>query len=79
MSIYKEEIKTIVAEIIEVDHEEIGDDTNLVVAFGADSMMALEILATIEKKYKIIIPEDELKNLITLNGIVSVAEKYMKC
>ena len=78
MEAFKEDIREIVAEIIEVDPEEIGNDTNLVTDLGADSMMALEILATIEKKYKLVIPEKELPNMITLSQILDIMKSYMK-
>ena len=78
MEAFKEDIREIVAEIIEVDPEEIGNDTNLVTDLGTDSMMALEILATIEKKYKLVIPEKELPNMITLSQILDIMKSYMK-
>ena len=78
MEAFKEDIREIVAEIIEVDPEEIGNDTNLVTDLGTDSMMALEILATIEKKYKLVIPEKELPNMITLLQILEIMKSYMK-
>ena len=72
-----EELREIVAEIIEVEPHEIELDSHFVIDFGADSMMALEILATIEKKYKIIIPEEELPNMVTLEKIVKLTENYI--
>ena len=78
MEAFEEDIREIVAEIIEVEPEEIGNDTNLVTDLGADSMMALEILATIEKKYKLVIPEKELPNMITLLQILDIMKSYMK-
>jgi acyl carrier protein len=78
MKEFEQEIREIIGEIIEVAPEEIGEDTNLVMELGADSMMALEILATIEKKFKIIIPEKELSNMITLSQIFKVVKSYME-
>jgi acyl carrier protein len=42
-----------------------------------DSMMALEILAAIEKKYKIAIPEEKLAEFKTLSSIVAIAKEYL--
>ena len=72
-----EELRELIAEIIEVEPYEIELDSHFVIDFGADSMMALEILATIVKKYKIIIPEEELPNMVTLEKIVTITEKYI--
>jgi acyl carrier protein len=72
-----DELREIIAEIIEVEPDEIEKDSHFVMDFGADSMMALEILASIEKKYKIIIPEEELPNMITMEKIIGATEKYI--
>ena len=45
---------------------------------GADSMMALEILAAMEKKYKVIIPEERLKEMTTVNKIIEMVETAKK-
>ena len=44
------EIKSLIADIVEVEPAKIGLDTNLVEKLGIDSMMALEILAAVERR-----------------------------
>ena len=44
----EEEIRNLVAEIIEADPETIDADAKLVEQLGMDSMMALEVVASIE-------------------------------
>lgn len=78
MADIRSEVIEIVSTIIEKKPEEIAPDAHLVQEIGADSMMALEILAALEKKYKIVIPEEKLKELTTLNKIVEMAEKSVK-
>ena len=68
------EVRDVIAEIIEKDPQEIGMDTHLVNDLGADSMMALEILASLEKKYKVVVPEEELPNLVSLRKIMALVE-----
>jgi acyl carrier protein len=72
------EIKSLVADIIEVQADQIDPDANLVEDLGMDSMMALEILAAIEKKYKIKIPEEELPKITTVNRAIELARKHVK-
>ena len=48
------ELRSIVAEITEVEPEKITPDAKFIEDLGMDSMMALEILASIEKKYKLV-------------------------
>ena len=73
-----EEIKAIIAEIAEMDEEEIKGNSNFVEDLGFDSMMALEILARLEKQYKIKIPEEELVKLVDLNQTVALVQKHLK-
>lgn len=72
------EVRKIIAEIIEMEPSEIDGDAHLVEDLGMDSMMALEILATMEKKFKIRIPEEDLPKIITLNGAAGLVKKYVK-
>ncbi len=62
----KEDLRKIISEVAEVD--EVPD----AVAFkdlGIDSMMAIEIVAEIERTYKLEIPENELKDIVDLESV----------
>ena len=63
------EITAIVAEVTEVTEEEIlrNAEANFFSELGVDSLLALEILALIEKKYRIQIPEERLSDITSLN------------
>ena len=78
MSVLDLEVRSLVAEIIERDAQELDSDALLVEDLGMDSMMALEILAALEKKYRIKIPEEELPKLTTLSRIIELTKKYVK-
>jgi acyl carrier protein len=72
-----EEIKEIVVEIMEVEPDEIKMDTHFINDLGADSLKALEVMATLEKKYKIQIPEELLKRMVNLKSVIEVVEEVM--
>jgi len=72
-----EDLRALVAEILESDPSEVGGDANFVKDLGMDSMMALEILAGVEKKYKIVIPEDTLPKFTTLNATAGIVEEII--
>ena len=74
----EQEVKELIAEIIEMEPNEIDADAHLVEDLGMDSMMALEILASLEKKYKIKLPEEDLPKITTVNRAIEVAKKYVK-
>lgn len=66
MNELKERLREIVAEVAEID--DVPDE----VAFkdlGIDSMMAIEIVADVERTYQLSIPEDELQDLTNLNAV----------
>jgi len=65
-------IRKLVAEILEVEPDEIEADAQFVKYLGMDSMMALEILAGIEKMYKIAIPEEMLAKFTSLQETVRI-------
>jgi len=72
------EIRNVIAEIIEKDPKEVTPDAKFFEELGVDSMMALEILTAVEKKYKIVIPEEKLTQLTTLSDTVRVAKEYLE-
>lgn len=68
----EKEMRGLVAEILEIQEDKIKPDMKFVEELGMDSMMALEILASAEKKYRIKIPEEYLTKVTTLNNLVDV-------
>ena len=70
------EVKNLIAEILEVDSSTLDPNARLVEDLGMDSMMALEILVAMEKKYKITIPEEKLAELKTVQAAVDIAQHY---
>ena len=62
----KQELKQIIVEVTEV--EEIPEDTPFA-DLGIDSMMAIEIVADVEKNYDVTIEEEELGELIHLRAV----------
>jgi len=66
------ELMTLVAEIIEVDRSRLTLETHFIRDLEMDSLMALELLTALEKKYAIKIPEEALPEFATLAGVVDV-------
>ena len=73
----EQELRNIVAEIAEVEPDKITPDAKFVEDLGMDSMMALEVLASVEKKYKIKIPEENLMKLTTLDQTVELVKSFI--
>ena len=62
----KDELRQIITEVTEV--EEIPEDTPFA-DLGIDSMMAIEIVADVEKNYDVTIAEEELEELVNLRAV----------
>lgn len=74
----EEEVRQLIGEILERDPQQIAPEADLVKDLGMDSMMALEIIASLEKKYKIKLPEAELRNVTTLQRVLDLARQYVR-
>jgi acyl carrier protein len=75
---YEEEIRKMVAEIIEVPIEKLTPDADFFKDLSVDSLKAIEVVAAFEKKYKIIIPEKDIPNIRTLKHIVGYTKDLKK-
>ena len=71
------EVRELLAEILETEPDKIDGDADFVKDLGMDSMMALEVLAAIEKKYRIIIPEESLAKFTSLNHTVALVRELL--
>jgi acyl carrier protein len=69
---HKEELREIVAEVLELETWELTDTGDFVEEYGADSLRAIEILARIEKRYSVEIPQKELPNMKDLDAVYGV-------
>ncbi len=70
----KEELRELIAEIAEKD--EIPDATSFK-DLGIDSMMGVEIVAAIERKYQVKIDDSELVEVTTLNKSMALVMKKL--
>jgi acyl carrier protein len=73
----KNDICETLAEILETNPGDIDPKASFVDDLGMDSMMALEILASIEKRYKIVIPEEKLPQFTSLDKTVEVVSQIL--
>ncbi|MCD4781660.1 MAG: acyl carrier protein [Candidatus Omnitrophica bacterium] len=74
----EKDVRQLVSEILEVEPEEVSAEAHFVEDLGMDSMMALEILASIEKKYRIAIPEEMLPKFVNLRDTVNIVEDILE-
>jgi len=76
----EKDITHMLAEVVEMDEAELWEKRNarFVEELGVDSMLALEILALLEKKYRIEIPEENLLDLVSLQSTIDFVDQKLK-
>ena len=65
------ELRTLISEIIEVPEDQIKEDVPFE-TLGVDSLIALEIIASVEKKYRIHIPEEQLEQVKSFRDTIAL-------
>lgn len=71
------EMKKLVAIVTEREPEEVADGALLVEDLGVDSLMAMEVMVTVDKKFKIDIPEEEFAKIKTVDDAVATVMRYL--
>lgn len=73
----RSEVKKLIAEVTEREPEEITDTALFADELGVDSLMAMEVMVAVDKKYKINIPEDEFAKIKNVDDTVEVVRRHL--
>ncbi len=73
-----EKIQEMLAEALNLPLEKVTADAKIVDDLGADSLDVVELLSRLEDEYGIMIPDDEVENLVTVQDVASEIEKLTK-
>lgn len=65
-AVEKEELRQTLAGVLDVNVAELTDDAHFMDDLGVDSLMALEVVVVLEKKYDIRFVEEELRQITSL-------------
>ena len=67
-----EKLKKVIAEVLNVDPDEISLDSTFVDDLGADSLDVFQIIMGIEEEFDIEIPAEEAENITTVEEAVEM-------
>lgn len=73
----RQEVRKLVAEITERSPEEVSDTALFVEDLGIDSLMAIEMLVAVDKKYRIHISEEEFGKIKNVNDAVGIVQRTL--
>ncbi|GAB3898678.1 hypothetical protein GCM10029964_083540 [Kibdelosporangium lantanae] len=68
----REELRQIIAEVLDVDPGDVRDGVRFVADLGVDSLLSLEILVVLEKRYEVGLSEEDLALMGTLDAAYRV-------
>lgn len=64
----------IISRVIEVDKKSINANTNLIADLDVESLDLVDLIVAFEDEYNFEIPDNDIKNLQTVNDIVTYIE-----
>ena len=73
-----QQIRDIVARVIELDTAEIAPDADFINDLGVDSLKAIEITGAIEKTFRVIVPEEKIREIRTLNQAITLTKQLLE-
>lgn len=69
-----DKIKSILAEQLDADIDQMTMDTDIAKDLGADSLDVVELLMSIEDEFSVEIPDEEIENIKTIGELVEYIE-----
>ena len=72
-----EKLKTIIADVLNVDTAEITEDTTFVDDLGADSMDIFQIIMGIEEEFDVEIDNDTAEQIVTVGDAAEAIKNVM--
>ena len=73
-----EKIQAMLAEALNLPLEKITADAKIVEDLGADSLDVVELLSRLEDEYGVMIPDEDVENLVTVADVAAQIEKLVK-
>lgn len=74
----KEDLRGTVADVLDVEEASVTDDALFVDDLGVDSLMALEVMVVLEKKYGVKLTEEELREVSCLQKAHDLIAEKLK-
>lgn len=69
-----DKIKSLLADQLDADPDEMTMETNIAKDLGADSLDVVELLMSIEDEFGVEIPDEEVENIKTIGELVEYIE-----
>ena len=74
----RNDVKKLVAQIARMDSRKVKESASIRDDLGIDSLAAMEILASIEKRLDIVIDEAKAFDVVTLKDLLDLVMEYLR-
>ena len=71
-----DEVKEVVVEQLNVNPDEVKEDSKFVEDLGADSLDVVELVMALEEKFDIEIPDEEAEKIATVSDAIKFIEEH---
>ncbi|GGY87761.1 acyl carrier protein [Streptomyces nitrosporeus] len=72
----RETVRQIVADVLEVDTDELQDDKSFADDFDADSLLVIEMYSRFERDLRIKVPQEDVVELDTMTAVYEVIGRH---
>ena len=69
-----EKIKSIVADQLGVDEDQVTEDASFIDDFGADSLDTVELIMAFEEEFDVEIPDEDAQKIKTVKDVIEYIE-----
>lgn len=66
------ELRDLIADVLDISAESITDDAHFIQDLGVDSLLALELAVTLERRFGIKIESNEIVDVVRLRDVVAL-------
>lgn len=70
-----EQVKKILCDQLDLDEEQVTEDSEVIGDLGADSLDIVDLVMTLEEEFDTEIPDEDIENLRTVGDIVKYIEE----
>jgi len=76
VQVLQEKIREIIMQELELEPDELTETGHFIDDYDADSLSLITIVARIEKELGVAVPQSELQDMINLEGVFTVVDRY---
>jgi acyl carrier protein len=70
----RDELRQLVADVLDVDLARVTDDADFLQDLGVDSLIALELAVTLERRYTVRLAEEEIVQLRRFSDVATLLD-----